>query len=515
MNDLEKLISEIHSLLNEGTYTKAKGSIMTAIEKGPSDNESLILFNSTIAGLLIDLGAESYDVASVEMGLRIMSDNELGLKDIMSGQSFNYNMGNAMHSLYKIQNRGKGLPDLEMIKSNLSQAKNYYFKAYKDVDLNEIGDIDLRVLTNLGNNLSQSGRIIEAIRLYRSVLKSNPDFQQALIGLAEALDYWIRISFCPRRLSLYYEVYSLLERGISTDFMPPNSVRYYMDQKEFYQSLLNENEFDFSSGKKELMLNEEEYNKHSEARKFYIDNYLTLNEHSIYCGCFDSSKDDLSVVHESVQLFGDKVGRMELLLNRMKSEFSLARKLYYEGVSVDNSYSEVLYSELMDGEVVGNESEKMRTSFRLCFGIFDKIANAICYFFDLPKSRNEKIYFESFWNTRQCPERWNKLKELKNPHLVALFSIANDFSSKEGEFHFYKQWRNKLEHGNLFLVMKLMTLIYFNYLKRIFFKKHLTVSLENKGFICFKFVALLFTVMYMQLEEKVLQVKQIFQRSLL
>jgi hypothetical protein len=33
-----------------------------------------------------------------------------------------------------------------------------------------------------------------------------------------------------------------------------------------------------------------------------------------------------------------------------------------------------------------------------------------------------------------------------------LFSIANDFNNEKGEFHFYKQWRNKLEHNNLVLV---------------------------------------------------------------
>jgi LA2681-like HEPN len=115
---------------------------------------------------------------------------------------------------------------------------------------------------------------------------------------------------------------------------------------------------------------------------------------------------------------------------------------------------EVLFSELMDKEMIGEEVEKLRMSFRMCFGIFDKIAHGICYFFDLPKKKNENIYFENFWNTGKCPERWNKLKDLRNPHLVALYSIANDFNSGQGEFHFYKLWRNKLEHNNLILVDK-------------------------------------------------------------
>lgn len=106
----------------------------------------------------------------------------------------------------------------------------------------------------------------------------------------------------------------------------------------------------------------------------------------------------------------------------------------------------------MDKEKISEAVEKIRTSFRLCFGIFDKIAHGICYFFELPNKENENIYFESFWNTKRCPERWEKLKDYRNPHLVALYNIANDFNYKEGEFAFYKQWRNKLEHNNLILV---------------------------------------------------------------
>ena len=36
-------------------------------------------------------------------------------------------------------------------------------------------------------------------------------------------------------------------------------------------------------------------------------------------------------------------------------------------------------------------------NFRLCFGILDKIAEGICYLFDLDVGENENIYFESFW----------------------------------------------------------------------------------------------------------------------
>ncbi|HEY4786807.1 MAG TPA: LA2681 family HEPN domain-containing protein [Bacteroidales bacterium] len=39
------------------------------------------------------------------------------------------------------------------------------------------------------------------------------------------------------------------------------------------------------------------------------------------------------------------------------------------------------------------------------------------------------------------------INSFKNIHLSALFSIACDLHKKDGEFGFYKTWRNRLEHG--------------------------------------------------------------------
>ena len=50
-------------------------------------------------------------------------------------------------------------------------------------------------------------------------------------------------------------------------------------------------------------------------------------------------------------------------------------------------------------------------------------------------------------------ERWQKINLIDNIHLTALYSIACDLNSNEGEFGFYKRWRNRLEHG-VFSIVK-------------------------------------------------------------
>ncbi len=451
MNKLSALKTKIHSLLDEGNHIETKQLLLVELQNLKYDDENYWLICMELAGFFIDLGAESYDKECVSIGIEMIMKNKKDFTEIITEQSLNYCLANGFHAFYKIQNLGRELPTLEMIKPDLIEAKNYYFKAFKEIDLAILDGLDIQILTNLGNNLSQSGRIIEAVRLYNSVLKSNPNFSNALLGFAENLDYWIRISFCPQSISLLSEIYCSLQNGLQNGNLPPRQKQYFEGQLSFYKNKLEKLDFDFSSLNEELEITKREYQKHSSFRKFCIDNYLALNEHSLFCKCSESSKDNLSMLYEGLNLYGDKLGKLEFLLNRIKSEFHLARKLYFEGITLKHDNEDVLFSEMMDREAIGENIEKIRTAFRLCFGILDKIAHGVCYFFELPKKpKNDLIYFEKFW--QDYDERWKILKDLRNPHLVALYSIANDFNSKNGEFFFYKQWRNKLEHNNLVLV---------------------------------------------------------------
>ncbi|MGP4813113.1 LA2681 family HEPN domain-containing protein [Psychrobacter sp. 1Y10] len=77
---------------------------------------------------------------------------------------------------------------------------------------------------------------------------------------------------------------------------------------------------------------------------------------------------------------------MEKVLNRLKSEFGLARLMLYEykvAKSDNDIDDDACYAELYDNELLGTNIEKLRTAFRICFGILDKIGNAVALLFDL------------------------------------------------------------------------------------------------------------------------------------
>jgi len=53
----------------------------------------------------------------------------------------------------------------------------------------------------------------------------------------------------------------------------------------------------------------------------------------------------------------------------------------------------------MDDEEIGIEAEFLRTSFRLCFGILDRVARGVGDFLALAKAQ-DKIYFHNWWHPK-------------------------------------------------------------------------------------------------------------------
>jgi hypothetical protein len=152
---------------------------------------------------------------------------------------------------------------------------------------------------------------------------------------------------------------------------------------------------------------------------------------------------------------------MELFLNRMKSEYCLARALLFQSQVQRGSLKwatesfDGTFTELFEDEDIGIETEFLRTSFRLCFGILDRIGRGICLMLEIVDDQ-EKVYFDSFWRPpgKNGDTRWNALNEKGNPSLVALYGLARDLNEQAGgEWSRFKRYRNLFEH-ELCLVRK-------------------------------------------------------------
>lgn len=442
------LNEKIIKFLNQKKYEDALIELNSQSDnffKNKSDNYFLL---AEIAGSYITLGSESHDLSSVEKGIAMFQDNRQLLLTAVTEDSIDYCLGNGFQATYDISIKGKEnfFPTPENVKDSLFEAKQAYLKAFKKLDIENLNDYSIQVLTNLGNNLNDSGRIVEALQFFDIVLSHNQEFPQALVSKADGLVYMIRATNCQLTLSLFAEIYRLYNRAGQQNIVIEEIKRRIEIGKTNSAKFLLANGTNLDSIESEIVLNNQEYVNHPENIKFFLDNFLSLSEHGLYCKCNGAKIDDLSIGYTGFITTNKKLIQLELLHNRLKSEFSLARQLYFDFISSKQA-DNIHYENIVNGIINGINHERLRTSFRQCFGILDKIAEGICYLFDLEIKKSENIFFESFWNSNQSPSRWSKINTFKNIHLTALYSIACDLNKKNGEFGFYKIWRNRLEHG--------------------------------------------------------------------
>ncbi len=443
------------ALLNQRRFDDARKLLRDRIAQGLALEVSAgRMLLAEIGGLLIDIGSEGRIEEAVKEGLAILRDNRPLLKGFLTRASLEYNLGNAKIALAELRPPGPfvvpGLADHEL----LLAAKNHYWVARKAHDGDD--DFGKQLGTNLGNALRKSGRITEALTAYDDIIAADPQFTMAHFHRGLALLVLEQHSG-TQTITLLRQVASEYAFTAGSPDVPPDIRETAAKLLDHTLQRLNALGYDPSEAEHETRETQVEANQHSAYRQFVIRQHLGLSEHSLYCHCVGARRDDLMIATTSTPLTGEGVPRLELILNRLKAEFGTARLLYYQAAteqSWDLYEHEITYAELFEGEQVSMRTELLRTSFRLCLGILDKIALGICELFDVA-DEDEHLYFERFWRPQtskgRARTRWNTLSaRSNNSGLVALYSQATDLQS-DGEWALFKAWRNDLEHRFLIL----------------------------------------------------------------
>lgn len=454
------LIERVTDLTNQQKYEIAIELIKERLEKAIDiKNPTGSLLKAKLAGFLIDIGSERQIESIVRDGIEIYNKNKKYFSKFIHESSIEYNLGNAKSGLFRIQ---RITPTFEFNPENigiLTEAKNHYWRAYKLLPKNDIG-LKKQLLTNLANTLDSSCRVVEALQYYDQVLNEDPGFPQANASRGQALIWLNHIcgSYSVNQIWQAMNNYAIASKSKN---VPDWYIKQWKEEKDRLQNELVKHGQTGEDIEHDIALTRTEANLHSAYRKFCLKNSLCLSGHSLYCNCIGADRDNLTIPKSSGPIGGDDVPKMELRLNRIKSEYAIARLLFYESSEVNQSKwepynEEVSFTELYEDEAVGHCPEMLRTSFRLCFGILDKIAHAVCELFDL-SDQNEPLSFERFWRPRgkglskKQKERWERINKIENFPLLALYSQATDLSSQVGEWSNFKDWRNALEHENLIL----------------------------------------------------------------
>lgn len=448
IESLEFELVRLSEMVGIGQFDEALNGIDTLyafVNEGSERNAVFFRIVSNIASLFVDVGHMKPCVESSQKGMDILSQYKDEIVEQIGKDAYFYNLSNAKSNLIAEKNPfNHTFSTIEQ----LVEVKKDLWKAIKSC-----GDIDsVKVqptyVVNLGNSLKQQFRISEALDCYERVNSLNLDIPQSWINRSETLMMLNQVSN-TYSIQMLEQIKNGYENVLSSKEIPPPWLEYYRQQVAYHQNKIVEacKDAKIEMDAHDLDKTESEYNELSDYRKFCLDNNLSLSEHGLYCSCAGSSRDNLTIP-TSGRVVGDFVVPMEMVLNRLKSEFSFARHLYFEYLTEEQDYGllhDSCFSELFNDELLGIDVEKLRTAFRSCFGILDKIAIAICELFDLYPP-NGTVYFQSFWQLDRDKRR-EKFNSYKSPGLLALYSIATDLNDRKGgEWSFFKQLRNDLEH---------------------------------------------------------------------
>jgi len=456
------LIGDIELLYHARDFDKAIQLINNRLSESIDiSNMQGARLKAELAGDLIDIGDASQKPMSIYRGLRIYEQDKDGFSKHARETSIHYNIGNGYSSLFRVLMQSSGFKYIPKEINLLSRAKHHFWKAYRGLT-DESPIFRMHLIINLANALDQCGRVTEALQYYGEALKIDARFGRANANRSRAL-LWLNEISNNYSMNLLWQAMNGYSIASQDKNEPDWMTELWAKGAESLRTRLVSLGWDPASMGHDIDGTTEEAQRHSAYRKFCIDHMLCLNEHSIYCNCIGASDDNLTIPLSVRGTPGDFVPAMELRLNRIKSEYSLARWLFYwsrreappSGGLFEDS---VKYTELFDGEAIGIQPEMLRSSFRLCFGILDKIAVALCDLFDLADER-EVIAFERFWRPRgsslsiEQKARWSKINKIaNNPALIALYSQATDLDRSDGQWGFLKDWRNALEH-EILLVM--------------------------------------------------------------
>lgn len=457
---MENLYKETISNLHNGDFDKVSVKIAGILKNRNEDPKWKVAFASLYLDIAecwkIDSGKFEDSNLLISKTLQIYNKYESQVENPLF---FKKNRARALglrydinYTKYQLETNNLECQDFSNIKTVysiedcLGDAIKLYRESLKEIEGEFQTKNDIyNCRNNLAQHLSRTGRFVEALDFFEENIKMSPERWESLASYGDILHSFTESSLLPSTVSLHLNICEAYLKAIEN--------KPHQNALPIINHHLNKNTAILSSYDCELNQDiihknrKEEYEEYSslnEFRKFVLKNLLSLNEHSIYCKCKDSRIDNLKIGH----LSGSKhlhhknaIGLLDGYVNRILSEFGYSRFLYFNHVSgISITPNDIEFSDIsVNMDELGYEIEQLRSSYRLIYGVLDKIMNGILVLYDL--ERNNEDYFESFFFQKK-----SELESKNNIHLAALFSMALDLDQGNGIFRHFKKIRNKMEH---------------------------------------------------------------------
>lgn len=400
------------------------------------------------------------DTAIQAADLRAISKlcDELRAKDtsedsVKSRSFLNYCLGNLCSAWSRIDGETANGWRSNTFPIKRSNAIDHFRKALK-LDEEASFSWHSEAQTNLGNELAYQGRGIEAMAYWKARLSEQRDagFVSALSRTRELVwtSHWLNDeSHC---ILFQYEAYRQakeLERHEKETDHP--FVLSALGPGGELRALIEHGDENFSS--LQNWQDECQPSTHSEGemsyRQWCLKHRLFANPLILLTDRWIAAKDVLQFPNHVV-----KVGEGPFLsaaFSSIKREYCFARLLAYEGANgIHPSWEndELFLTDTLDSVHLDGATEKLKTSLRVCFGVFDSLAFLL------------NRYFQRGAAVSEFRPRWIKenLGHIDNPFLSSLYWLACDLSdtskipagiwkAPQAELSEIRKLRNAVEHG--------------------------------------------------------------------
>lgn len=285
----------------------------------------------------------------------------------------------------------------------------------------------LKSYTNFANLLARLGRVVEALRWYNEALDIDPEFAMALGNRGQCKMEFGSLLFTEGHNPMFmHSAYKDLKEALGNpEDLYPRAERAFRGFKKQLER--------FSDERLAVDTNDEYDLEESEWDEKYHEWVL---ENILYLNPLNDISTHSSVAHDyfhlpNMLLPEDDEFPYPGIYNQVKQEYVSARYLYFEGVeSEDDSghYSDrnVKLPDTLDYAVYGYRTEQIKTSLRLSYSIFDKIAEIINHYFDIGQ---EQPGFNEVWHKGGDYKQGlaEPFRDSDNWPLNALFWIKKDF----------------------------------------------------------------------------------------
>ena len=412
-----------------------------------SDEDSLVQSKLLLCRMYVNYSTQYQCLETtknvIEQLQELKSNSTAFFKHIFNSKS---TLGHALFNYFQFEN-GKILANKsDLAFEYLNEAKNYFFQLYsfhfqKKLILSPARlNITLKSLAACFINLN---RYFESIHYLYLLDKLDPNDEEVNYLLAKALEE-LKENTCIDYNSL------LLLKIIDTSRKGQKSIRSFKDERigdlknleDNTKSVLQKHNISIRNLRKHYK--EFEINKSIKNDQLaFTDNLnLYLTEHNLYCNCKKGLLDDIVIESEHEHTKTKKVRNLQEYLENIKSDFKLARKLYYESSKETPLINYHLRTKKQ------REYQKiscLKNSFKTCYTILDNLSYLILKALDIkpPKEYLNQITFLDIWRLDLIDqERMNT-----NIYIRSLHSISMDMKKdRKAALSEFKEIRNQLEH---------------------------------------------------------------------